>query len=195
VWRCSTSRPPSWRSSPHPNAEAERLPILDATIPLITVGLAYHWLDGPRFLTEASRVLAPGGRLVVYNTWFSGRMEAVEPFASWWTNAYLVRYPRPARRSRQVEEDDAARAGLLLTHHDTFEMPVSFAQADLAGYLTTHSNVIAALAGGEPLDSVNDWLQTSLRPFFRGTPAAFPFSGEIWIFRRGGSLGVEFADE
>lgn len=164
--------------------EAERLPILSGTMPLVTVGLAYHWLDGPRFLGEASRVLAPFGRLVVYNTWFAGRMDADASFASWWTDRYLARYPRPARRSRQVEEGDAGRAELVLAHHQTFETPVTFAPADLIGYLSTHSNVIAALAKGEPLEAVHDWLESSLRPFFREPRASFPFSGEIWIFRR-----------
>lgn len=52
----------SYRVEP---AEACSLP--DASVDLITVAQAYHWLDHGRFATEATRALRPGGVLAVFN--------------------------------------------------------------------------------------------------------------------------------
>ena len=42
-------------------ASAEDLPFADGSFRLVTVALALRWFERSRFLTEASRVLNPGG--------------------------------------------------------------------------------------------------------------------------------------
>jgi SAM-dependent methyltransferase len=50
-------------------AEASGLP--DASIDVVTVAQALHWLDRPRFYAEARRVLRPDGIIAVFGyTWF-----------------------------------------------------------------------------------------------------------------------------
>ncbi len=47
---------------------AERLPLEDATIDVVTAGQAYHWFDPATALPEIARVMRPGGRLgLVWN--------------------------------------------------------------------------------------------------------------------------------
>ena len=41
----------------------ERLPLADASVDLVTYAQAWHWVDEEEALTEAARVLLPGGRL------------------------------------------------------------------------------------------------------------------------------------
>ena len=65
---------PSPRSSPpdpgprilYAAAPAERAPIRDSGIDLITVAQALHWFDFQAFFAEARRVLRPGGVLAVW---------------------------------------------------------------------------------------------------------------------------------
>ena len=44
---------------------AEALPVESASVDLVTVSSAWHWFDHDRAAAEFSRVLRPGGRLVV----------------------------------------------------------------------------------------------------------------------------------
>lgn len=44
---------------------AESIPLSDSSVDLITCCQAFHWFDGPQFLTEASRLLKKGGVLAL----------------------------------------------------------------------------------------------------------------------------------
>jgi len=44
---------------------AERIPLDDAAVDLVTVAQAFHWFDGDAALAEVHRVLRPGGRLAL----------------------------------------------------------------------------------------------------------------------------------
>lgn len=49
------------------NSPAEALDIQDNGVGVITTCAAFHWFDAERFLTEARRILMPGGTLAVVN--------------------------------------------------------------------------------------------------------------------------------
>jgi SAM-dependent methyltransferase len=44
---------------------AERIPLEDSSVDLVTVAQAFHWFDGDAALVEIHRVLRPGGRLAL----------------------------------------------------------------------------------------------------------------------------------
>lgn len=56
-------------------ATAERAPLRDGCVDLVTVAQALHWLDLDRFYAEARRVVVPGGVIAVW----SYALMAVEP--------------------------------------------------------------------------------------------------------------------
>ena len=47
------------------NARAEQTGMADQTFGLVTAGQCWHWFDRPKAAAEASRILAPGGRLII----------------------------------------------------------------------------------------------------------------------------------
>jgi SAM-dependent methyltransferase len=53
-------------------ATAERLPVADGAVDVVTVAQALHWLDLPRFYAEVRRVARPGG---IIAAWSYGRLE------------------------------------------------------------------------------------------------------------------------
>lgn len=169
-------------------APAEALPFGAAEFPLLTVSMAFHWFDRPRFLAEAARVLVPGGWLVLYGHNHSERLAADPDFAAW-RDTYHRRYPRTARHGTPVSDADLAPHGLVLRERSEFSDPIRYTAADFARYLMTHSNVIQVVdAGRESADSAETWIRDSLQPLFRdGATREFPFDGWIsWIQKPAG---------
>jgi SAM-dependent methyltransferase len=56
---------------------AERLPVGDGSQDAVLAHAAWHWFDPNRAVTEAARVLRPGGRLGVLRTGFDANVEWV----------------------------------------------------------------------------------------------------------------------
>jgi SAM-dependent methyltransferase len=91
---------------PHPRvtylvAPAERAPLSDGSVSLVTVAQALHWFDRPAFYREVQRVAAPGG---VIAAWSYGLLQVdadVDAQVQWFYEARIGRY-WPAER-RHVE--------------------------------------------------------------------------------------------
>ena len=165
-------------------APAEHLPIESHSADLITVSLAFHWFDRNRFLAEACRILRPDGTLVIYNNAFFGQMKENPEFALWSQEKYLTRYPNPPRNTTSFDEQDARACHFTFVGRERYTNDISFSPEDLARYLTTQSNVIAAVEQGrESLQSVYRWLIDSTLPMFSSAKATFIFGGEIWFLQ------------
>ncbi|HKZ27314.1 MAG TPA: class I SAM-dependent methyltransferase [Rubrobacteraceae bacterium] len=161
-------------------APAEDLPFADDSFCLVTVALALHWFERSRFLTEARRVLDPGGWLVVYDNGFLGEMKENPKHERWYREDYLARYPSPPRNKEPLTEDECRKHGLRLVEKERYTNEVSFSVEELTGYLMTQSNVVGAIeSGAESLESVRTWLVSSLTPMFRGPRETFRFGGVI----------------
>lgn len=94
-------------------APAEDLSFADDSFRLVTVALALHWFERSRFLTEARRVLDPGGWLVVYDNVFLGEMKENPKHEWWYREDYLARYLVP-RNKEPLTEDECRNHGLRL---------------------------------------------------------------------------------
>jgi SAM-dependent methyltransferase len=165
-------------------ASAEKLPFGAGAFDLLTVALAFHWFRREDFLKEASRVLKPGGWLVVYNNWWTGRMKENPAFEEWTKGAYISRYPSPARDSRPPAEG-AELFGFQAAGRERFSNESEYSLKQVVDYLVTQTNIIAAVERGEEsLASVREWLAREVRPLFPEEAATFEFGGTIDYLRK-----------
>jgi SAM-dependent methyltransferase len=148
-------------AKPHPRvlyreatAEASGLP--DASVDLVTVAQALHWLDPPRFYAEVARVLAPGGALAV---WSYGEPELPDPrltaalrrfdqetLAAWWLPGR--KHVRDGYRNLPFPFPEVPAPALVLER--------GWDLAELLGYLRSWSAVAACAAatGEDPVEGV-----------------------------------------
>jgi len=170
-------------------APAERLPFASGVFDLLTVALAFHWFRREEFLAEARRVLANAGWLVIYNNWHTGRMNENPAFEEWTRGPFISRYPSPARDRRPIDGEELTRFGLVHVEREHMENDVHFRPEELIDYLTTQSNVIAAVEkGSESLESVRAWLLSEVRPLFTTQTGTFIFGGAIDYVHKPGTV-------
>jgi len=169
------------------NASAEDLSMFDdSTFDLITTSMAIHWFDHKQFLTEAHRVLKTRGWLIPYTNGFHGKMKENESFEQWSREIYPSRYPAPPRDSTPMTAERANEFGFSSFHMERFQNEVQFTADELSAYLTTQSNVIAAVEqGDETIDDVYLWLVSQTKPYFHSIKATFMFGGSIWYLQKG----------
>ena len=111
---------------------------------LLTFCMSFHWLnrdDAVRWMAAAS---APGAVWLVYNFGFAGHRTDVA-FNRWHRGAYHERFPSPGRGAECLVPSPDER-GIELLAHESGDFDVRFSRDALIGYLTTQSNVEAALA-------------------------------------------------
>ena len=166
---------------------AEELPFRTDSFDLLTVSLAFHWLDRKRFLSEALRVLDRTGLLVVYDNFFAGRREDDEDqgLGQWMRDIYWRRYPYPPRSAMDFAPGESVDPGFQCESRNEYENSVEFSRERLVDYLVTQTNVIAAVEEGEEdIDEVRGWLLRELASFFEGGESRrFVFECPIWILR------------
>jgi SAM-dependent methyltransferase len=166
-------------------AAAEILPFRDQSFDLITVSLAFHWFDRARFCMEAFRLLKPGGWLVIYNNGFRGQMEENPAFYDWMQKLFMPRFPSPPRFDEPFTEEDAHNFGFTFAARERYTNKITFSPELLTAYLTTQSNIIAAVEqGSEQLDEVYRWLVSEVAPLFPAEEATFMFGGYIWYLHK-----------
>ena len=127
-----------------------------------------HWFDIDRFLGEACRILKSSAWLALYENYFDAVLEEAPGFKEWFANDYLTKFPTPPRNNRyDWTNENLETKGLHFMEElrSTYAIPMTKKQ--LALYLTTQSNVIAKVEGGElGYDDVLDWLNEALDGFF-----------------------------
>lgn len=166
-------------------SSAEELPMRDSSFDLLTTSLAFHWFDQKRFFAEARRVLKEQGWLIISNNGFTGQMQENQDFEEWITQVYDRHYPSPPRNETPMTAEIALLHGFQFTYEEQYQNEVKFTTEELAAYLVTQSNVIAAAKQGNvQLEDVYRWLLTQTRPLFKIERPAFLFRGYIWYLQK-----------
>lgn len=148
------------------NALAEQLPVAATSVDLLTAGAVFHWLDAPAFLAEAVRVVRPGGALVVYSDFFTGRVAEAPAVESWIKDTYVLRHPGPLR-GRPLTSELAASFGFELVGTATLEASFAMTLEEFVDYLLTQSNALAAVqARGGTAEELRVEILTEVGPRF-----------------------------
>ncbi len=149
-------------------APAENQPFNDTEFDLITVGSGVHWFNIDAFLTEANRLLKPGGWLVLYENYFPSEMPGDESLKSWMREVYLQRFPTPPRNKNYAwTPENLQTKNFTIQIPENFINKLSFTKRQLINYLITQSNVIATVERGlYAYEEVEQWLSEGLNPFF-----------------------------
>jgi ubiquinone/menaquinone biosynthesis C-methylase UbiE len=166
-------------------ANAEKLAIKSNSFDLLTTSMAYHWFDPKQFFAEAGRVLKERAWLIIFNNGFRGQMKKKPEFEQWVRQVYEKYYPAPSRNAARMTPEFAQQHGFIFPYQEEYQNEVQFTVEELAAYLTTQSNVIAATEQrNENVAEAYDWLITQIRRFFKSEKVMFPFSGFIWYLQK-----------
>lgn len=160
---------------------AEQLSFDPNTFDIITVASGIHWFDIDRFLIEAHRVLKPGQWLIIYDSFFDGKMLDNETFDDWYPQIYNVKFPPPKRNdSFNWSNENLRTKGFELLTEQKCIYHIEFTLDQLVLYLTTQSNITAQVEQGIiSYEASEIWLYQQLEPFFIDEKSTFQFGG--WI--------------
>lgn len=166
-------------------AAAEALPFKSGAFDLVVACGSIDWVDRSCFLPRAADLLAAGGWLVALDFGDAGRSPEVAGLERWYRDAFERRYPRPPASDPVIGAAEAARAGFEAPSWSDFASSWAFTARQYAEFLTTESNVIAAIEYGDVAPSeVRVWLESELRPLFGEGPRRVAFSGYIQALRK-----------
>jgi ubiquinone/menaquinone biosynthesis C-methylase UbiE len=118
-------------------ARGEILPLRRSSVDAVVVSSGWHWLEAPAAVSEAARVLRPGGILGI--VWSGPRRDIG------WIGELLGRPRRPAggiRRRLEIQPDAPFSQPL----HQAIDWSMSRTPLELAGLAQTYSRVITASA-------------------------------------------------
>ncbi len=119
-------------------AAAERAPLADGSVDLVTVAQAIHWFDLPRFYGEVRRVARPGGIVAAW----CYELAQITPAVDRWVLHYYCRVVGPywPPERRLVEQ---GYRGMPFQFQEiespAFTMEAQWSLEDLIGYLSTWS--------------------------------------------------------
>ena len=158
---------------------AERIPLADGTVNLITAAGSLNYADLREFFPEAARVLVAGGILAVYDFSPGRSFQSGAASLESWFDAFLARYPMPPNEAAALDPEILASASPLfrLCGHAKFEIPLPLSLPFYLDYVMTETNVAAAVRAGASPDSVETWCRETLTPLWPENEPMILFSG------------------
>lgn len=117
-------------------AEDSRLP--PGSIDLITVAQAAHWFDLPAFMTEATRVLRPGGVLALWCYGLTRITPSIDQIVDHYYDQVVGAYWPPERRHIENGYQDFVMPFEEIPA-PPFQMQATWTLAQLVGYLNSWS--------------------------------------------------------
>lgn len=128
--------------SKFPNVEAligtaERIPVADASVDVVTVAQAFHWFDRVLALAEISRVLVPGGTLgLLWNH--------SDPMCSWDRACHRIAHPAVGDVDATTDSADDELPGFTLVCHEEMHWTESIPREDYLRRWSTVSSLLVA---------------------------------------------------
>ena len=146
---------------------AEHLPFGAGMFDLVTAAGSLNYADLRPALSEIARVLAPGGRFLLYDFSEGRRSSGGDALAEWFA-AFEQRFPWPAGwRPLDPRELPLTPGGLQLLDYTGIELHLPTTFDDYLRYTVTGVNVDSAITRGVcTADQARDWCRDTLAPVF-----------------------------
>lgn len=162
---------------------AERLPFADGSMELMTAAGSLNFCDVERAFPEMLRVLAEGGRLVVYD-FEPGRLMRDSDALEQWFGEFQRRYPPPVNAAVHLDPERLAKLarGFTCGPWARFEGGLALEAEFYGRYMMTETNVAQAARRGGDAGEIRAWVETTLRPVFAGRPREVLFDGYWAVF-------------
>ena len=155
---------------------AERIPLVDASVQVVTVAQAFHWFDRGPACAEISRVLVPGGTLgLLWNR--------ADPECAWDRDCHRIAHPAAADASTDSADEELPGFELVLRTQLRWTEPIS-RELYLRRWTTVSSVLIAEESTrtrmlGDMETVLDESEQTRERDLFD-----LPHITEIYVYRR-----------
>lgn len=164
---------------------AESLPFAEGSIELMTAAGSLNFCDVEQAFPEMLRVLADGGRLVVYDFSPGRRMRGAEALEKWF-GEFQRRYPPAANAALTLDPARLAELaqGFERGPYAWFEGGLEMEGRFYADYMMTETNVARAVREGTGADEIREWVERTLRPVFGGRPREVLFNGYWAAFEK-----------
>jgi len=159
---------------------AESLPVAARSMDIITAAGSLNYANLGLFLSEAARVLADAGVLVVYD-FAAGRTLRDTVDLDAWFEEFLRRYPPPPGFGNEIRPDTlrACGPGLRLDHYREFQVGLELTPAAYVNYVLTETNVALAVQKGVAEAGIRAWCERTLAPVFGAGSREVVFHGYI----------------
>lgn len=176
------------RRAPHVRyvaSSAEALPFRAASFDLVLACGSIDWVDRTLFLPRAFELLTAGGWLVALDFGDSGRSPDLAGLGQWYDQTFQTLYPRPGASDPTIGAAEATRCGFEAPSRSDFSVECPFTATEYAAFLTTESNVIAAVEyGTAAAETVRARLDAELVPLFGDGRRRVTFAGYVQALRR-----------
>jgi ubiquinone/menaquinone biosynthesis C-methylase UbiE len=157
---------------------AEAIPLRGQSLDLITAAGSLNYANLDLFFPEATRVLARGGVLLVYD--FSpGRSFSDSTNLDEWFSSFYSRYPPPRDEARDLSPAILAEisCAFRVRIHQWFEIGITLTPAFYVDYMMTETNVAAAVRNGVPQSEIKSWCTKTVAPIWNGVEREVLFRG------------------
>lgn len=144
---------------------------------LITTAMAFHWFDRNEAIRAYKNASEPGALWLNYNFAFGGSAHSDE-FNRWFSTTYLQTYPSPKRNAVMSSIRDDRQLESVATWEGS--LPIRMTQDALVGYLTTQSNIEAAVAKGTSYEDIERTLHRALSAMNIGEAYLYNYQYEIY---------------
>jgi len=164
---------------------AEAIPVMNASVDLITAAGSLNYADLNLFFPEAARVLRAGGLLVVYD-FGPGRSFRVSRNLDEWFSTFVERYPWPPHEANELNPEIVRElaAGFLLQNQERFEIGIALDREFYLEYMLTETNVAFAQHGGIARQEIRSWCARTLDEFWHEGSRDILFRGYFACFAK-----------
>ncbi len=163
------------------NGKAEDTAFADDSFDIVTACGSVNWIDPKRFLPLLRRQIKSNGWFIIYDDSIASRIVDSQRFTAWYSEEYLLRYPKPPRNEEKWDDDLLRPYGFSMVRQEAFSHTVTMNEQQFVNFMVTQSNVIAAVEqGDQALESVIRWFHESLASIFGGGSQDVNFEGYVW---------------